>query len=1055
MLNSTHEQTVNVALGEVLHGLRRSWTVRSERTGQVLQGGGRPDVLIEEGSGWPVVIEAELSNHAGANKDAVERLGRVVQHTGLPIETAIALVYPAELHTLDGAELRNAIRSTESFEYALYTHLINRPPDRLPTSGWLTGNVRDLAVLVQRATAPPRRVDALARRLQDGIQWATEGFTQWNPYGEPGGAKVAAVLGQSDDEEGQTRRMAMTVVATALIFHEALAESNFVVEEYGEDRHLMHVDDLKVSGFFSVPSLVKDEWGAILRVNYWPIFWTANQVLNRMSVSQNAKVLNVLWRAVQELVAGGVTRSHDLTGIVFQRLIADRKFLATFYTKPAAASLLAGLAMPADRPPGGADWGDGETLAAVQIGDFACGTGTLLSAAYQRMSLLHELHGGNPRSLHAPLMKHGIVGLDVLNMGVHLTAAMLAGSHPDTPFEGECLLTMPYGEQPDGSVAIGSLDLLEENGQYSIIKTATGIGGRSEKEVNDLVERVAHDKFDLVIMNPPFTRSVGQEGDRVGVGNPAFAAFETSRATQRKMQAALVRKRGKNPIGNGNAGLAADFLDLVIRKSREDGVIALVLPLSALSGTAWEQARQEIRREYTDIIVVTIAASGNFQRSFSADTGIAECLLIARRNAPADSPRALFAILESQPESAVASELIANMINGAIRSGEIRRLEDISLGGSSIRVGDTSAGQLIDCPLPASGPWTMAGIDDVFLAQSAYHLARGRIALADSSQNDWPKIPITDVGSLADRGPYHADINQDTTTTGAPRGPFQIISPQITAVPTYPVLWAHNAKVERTLILEPDSEGQIKTVSPKYRSHIESQARRQNGYVGEALDERMKRVVTDRVLEAEDDLRQNALRIWATATRAHYNRDLRFNSQSLIVAMTERKCLGGRAWPSVIFDDDEQEYAFALWCNSTLGLLMHWWTSNKTQSGRGTTTVTSIPNIPTLDTRKLSAEQLSAAREAFYAMRDLRFLPFDQIDEDPARTQLDRRLLVDVLGLPSTLCEPNGPIDLLRRKLAAEPQIHGGKKTRVIFYEDRDDDGQTIHRERKEVRTDR
>ena len=78
----------------------------------------------------------------------------------------------------------------------------------------------------------------------------------------------------------------MTVVATALIFHEALAESNFVVEEYGEDRHLRHVDDLKVSGLFSVPSLVKDEWWAILRVNYWPIFWTANQVLNK-NVSQS------------------------------------------------------------------------------------------------------------------------------------------------------------------------------------------------------------------------------------------------------------------------------------------------------------------------------------------------------------------------------------------------------------------------------------------------------------------------------------------------------------------------------------------------------------------------------------------------------------------------------------------------------------------------------------------------------------------------------------------------------------------------------------------------
>ena len=134
---------------------------------------------------------------------------------------------------------------------------------------------------------------------------------------------------------------------------------------------------------------------------------------------------------------------------------------------------------------------------------------------------------------------------------------------------------------------------------------------------------------------------------------------------------------------------------------------------------------------------------------------MAECLLIARRGSQPIHQGRLFAILESQPESAVASELIANMINGAIRSGEIRRLEDISLGGSSIRVGDTSAGQLIDCPLPASGPWTMAGIDDVFLAQSAYHLARGKIALADSRQDDWPVVRITDVGSLADRGPYH------------------------------------------------------------------------------------------------------------------------------------------------------------------------------------------------------------------------------------------------------------------------------------------------------------
>ena len=237
---------------------------------------------------------------------------------------------------------------------------------------------------------------------------------------------------------------------------------------------------------------------------------------------------------------------------------------------------------------------------------------------------------------------------------------------------------------------------------------------------------------------------------------------------------------------------------------------------------------------------------------------------------------------------------------------------------------------------------------------------------------------------------------------GTPQGPFNIIKPAITAVPTYPVLWAHHAKEERRLTVKPDSEGQIKRVDTRF---------------------------------SQERVDRKAVEIAATATRAHYNRDLQFNSQSLIVSMTERPCIGGRAWPSVIFESPDHEYAFALWCNSTLGLLLHWWVSNKTQSGRGTTTVTGIPHIPMLDVRALSASQHEQARQAFEQLRNERFLPFDQIDEDDTRARLDRALLVGVLGLPESLCDPGGPLDLLRRKLAAEPQINGGKRTRVVFTE--------------------
>ena len=117
--------------------------------------GGRPDILIEEASGWPIDIEAERSNHASAEADAQARLGRTVASTGRQIETAIALVYPANLHSLDGSALRYAISSTQDLEYALYTRRVDSPPERLPSQGWIPGNPAGAGTCPrQKATNP-------------------------------------------------------------------------------------------------------------------------------------------------------------------------------------------------------------------------------------------------------------------------------------------------------------------------------------------------------------------------------------------------------------------------------------------------------------------------------------------------------------------------------------------------------------------------------------------------------------------------------------------------------------------------------------------------------------------------------------------------------------------------------------------------------------------------------------------------------------------------------------------------------------------------------------
>ena len=212
---------------------------------------------------------------------------------------------------------------------------------------------------------------------------------------------------------------------------------------------------------------------------------------------------------------------------------------------------------------------------------------------------------------------------------MHLTAATLAGAHPDVPFDGECLLTIPYGGE---SASIGSLELLAEHVSPKMIDDAAAVtaGGRRPEDVQDLVSRVGHGAFDLVIMNPPFTRSVGQEGKKIGTGNPAFAGFSTPKPVQSSMQAKLSSVAGHQTIGAGNAGIASHFVDLGWRKLNNHGTLAFVLPLSAAVGESWEPVRTAMSETFTDIRVISIAGAGTHQRSFSADTGMAEILLIAR-----------------------------------------------------------------------------------------------------------------------------------------------------------------------------------------------------------------------------------------------------------------------------------------------------------------------------------------------------------------------------------------------------------------------------------------
>ncbi|MCX7010114.1 MAG: hypothetical protein NTY53_23230, partial [Kiritimatiellaeota bacterium] len=839
-------------------------------------------------------------------------------------------------------------------------------------------------IFTQSASVPPDVIEKTADQLVAGVSEAA-GLLGEMSKAHPGALdSISESLKQEKHE--QTWRMAATILANAFIFQESLAGGP------GDLKDVVSIEQLRSTGGDFSKSAVIAEWRKILEVNYWPIFDIARRILEVVPAGSSKALLECLAGTSEKLLETRLMRSHDLTGAVFQKLIADRKFLAAYYTTPASAALLIGLAISPDKTPANGSWNNSKELKKLKIADFACGTGTLISTAYQRIGQLHEMAGGNAEALHPEMMATALVGCDVLPAAAHLTASMLSSAHPTIKYKNSSILTVAYGKQPRG-VAIGSLDLLNDQKEMDIIATtAKAIGSTGEHE-KDTWRDLPHAAFDLVTMNPPFTRATGQEGEKVGVHNPMFAAFSATKKEQ-KLMGDKIKELTKGTSYHGNAGEASAFLVLAQRKLKLEGTIALVLPLSLMMGEAWEESRKLLATQYSDVILISIAGKTDDDMSFSADTGMGECLLIARKT-PQMKNRATFVVLKERPAYPMLGTVAARQIHQIRASKKVNRIEDGPVGGTPIYFGSEKIGQVLDAPLPKTEIWNLSRISDLSLAQTAYQITvEKRCWLPTMKKKDAFKLKVTTVAGLkAKIGPYHADINY-SNADGSVRGPFKIEPITDGDVPTYPVLWAHEAECEKTISFDGDSEGLPKSDS----------------------DPDIQKIINNKVETVAD-----------TASYCHFNQNFRFNSQPTGMQFTPRKTIGGRAWTSIGLSSMEHEKALVVWGNTSIGLLLHWWHANKQQSGRGNIGITALESLPVLDINSLSKKQLKKAAKIFddFAKREL--LTFYEIDKDQVRQELDQRFFKEVLNFDTALLQQGGAVELLRKKLAQEPSIRGSK----------------------------
>ena len=302
------EPNANNTLGDLLRTMMPGSEVRSENTQTFPAHPGRhADVLVTTPGRSPVVVEAEYDPAPEAEQDAAGRLGLAVAGESRAIESAIALRYPVSVR--DAYDVSQAVVNARLSYCVLY-----EDGSRFPESGWLEGSVPDLADLVRLVSVPQREVELAADTLQDGIEKSAVILDELKDQAPATARKIARLLGMSDVP--QTRRMACAIMANALVFHERIAGKH---------------EGVKPLNLVCGPDVANPQaetlaaWSIILNINYWPIFAIARDILGQLDSGRASQVLAVLGDTAQKVQSAGVTQAHDLTGRIFQRLIADRK----------------------------------------------------------------------------------------------------------------------------------------------------------------------------------------------------------------------------------------------------------------------------------------------------------------------------------------------------------------------------------------------------------------------------------------------------------------------------------------------------------------------------------------------------------------------------------------------------------------------------------------------------------------------------------------------------------------------------------------------------------
>lgn len=164
------EQTANVYLAESMIYSNETWRkfrdfVKVERSGHIGERRKRPDILIDDNTMPPVIIECSFGGDG--DQDAIRRL----RDRELDVSTVLSVAFPKEFEYLPDEEVKHRLRVEDALAYAVL-QIDDEVISRLPARGYLIGSTSDLVNLIRRTAATRQKIEYTAFQVADYINRA-------------------------------------------------------------------------------------------------------------------------------------------------------------------------------------------------------------------------------------------------------------------------------------------------------------------------------------------------------------------------------------------------------------------------------------------------------------------------------------------------------------------------------------------------------------------------------------------------------------------------------------------------------------------------------------------------------------------------------------------------------------------------------------------------------------------------------------------------------------------------------------------------------------------